>query len=146
MNGSATDAVADKPFDLHFTREKILWSWAKVGFVPFTRSCLQNKRVRRELGQHNKDEALEDLQVENDMLVEEIEAAGFNLGVFDASIPTAGHVTRAATETAQVEQLLKSGKAFSASGQWNFCESQIGNAGVTMRAQKQQLESMKLQG
>ena len=121
VNGSAMDAVADKPFDLHFTREKILWSWAKVGFVPFTRSCLQNKRVRRELGQHNKDEALEDLQVKYDMLVEEIEAAGFNPGVFDGSIPTAAHITRAATEAAQVEQLLNSGKAFSASGQWNFC-------------------------
>ena len=47
---------------------------------------MQNKRVRRELGQHNKDEALEDLQIKYDMLVEEIEAAGFNPGVFDGSI------------------------------------------------------------
>jgi hypothetical protein len=74
------------------------------------------------------------------MLVEESKAAGFNPGIFDASIPMAAHLTRAATKTAQAEQLLKSGKAFSASVQWNFCESRIGNAGETMRAQKQQLE------
>jgi hypothetical protein len=39
-----------------------------------------------------------------------------------------------------VEELLKAGKAFSASGQWNFCDSRIGNAGVTIKAQKKQLE------
>jgi len=140
VNGKATDAVADRPFDLNFTKDKILWSWAKIGFVPFTRSCLQNKRVRKELGQHSKDAALEDLQLQYDLLVQDVEAAGFNPGIFDAAIPTAAHVHRATTETAQVEQLLKSGKAFSASGQWNFCESRIGNAGVTIRAQKQQLQ------
>jgi hypothetical protein len=57
------------------------------------------------------------------LLVQDVEATGFlNPGIFDAVIPTAAHVQRATTETAQVEQLLKSGKAFSASGQWNFCE------------------------
>ena len=29
--------------------------WAKVGFVPFTRNCMNNKRKRKELGQQNKD-------------------------------------------------------------------------------------------
>ena len=38
-----------------------------------------------------------------------------------------------------MEQLVNSGKAFSASGQWNFRASRIGNAGVTLKAQKQQL-------
>ena len=37
-------------------------------------------------------------------------------------------------------ELIKAGKVFSASGQWNLCESRIGNAGVTIRAQKQQLQ------
>jgi hypothetical protein len=140
VNGTATDVVADKPFDLHFTKDKILWSWAKVGFVPFTRSCLENRRVRKELGQHNKDSALEDLQCRYNFLVDDLEGDGFNPGIFDAVIPTAAHVHRAATENAQIEELLKSGKAFSASGQWNFCDSRIGNAGVTLRAQKLQLQ------
>jgi hypothetical protein len=141
VNGTDTDDVKDKPFDLHFTEDKILWSWAKIGlFVPFTRSCLQNKRVRKELGQHNKDAALEDLQLRCNLLVDDIEGAGFNVGIFDAAIPIAAHVDRATTATAQVAQLLSSGKAFSASGQWNHCESRIGNAGVTLRAQKEQLQ------
>ena len=55
-------------------------------------------------------------------------------------IPSGAHVQRAATENAQIAELLKSGKTFSASGQWNFCESRIGNACVTLRAQKQQLQ------
>lgn len=140
VNGTTTDAAADKPFDLHFTKDKILWSWAKVGFVPFTRSCLENRRVRKELGQHNKDTALEDLQFRYNLLVDDLEGDGFNPGIFDAVIPTAAHVQRAATENAQIEELLKTGKAFSASGQWNFCESRIGNAGVTLMAQKRQLQ------
>ncbi|KAI2491856.1 hypothetical protein MHU86_22709 [Fragilaria crotonensis] len=63
VNGTSDDDERDRPFNTHFTKEKILWSWRKVGFVPFsTRSCLANKRVKKELGQHNKDKALEDLQ------------------------------------------------------------------------------------
>ena len=84
FNGIATDAVADKPFDLHFTKDKILWSWAKVGFVPFTRSCLENRRVRKELvGQHNKDSALEDFKYRNKFLVDDLEGDGFNSGIFE---------------------------------------------------------------
>ena len=140
VNGTSGDKERDRPFNAHFTKEKILWSWRKVGFVPFTRSCLTNKRVRKELGQRNKDKALEDLQFKYDVLVDSLESIGHNPGIFEATIPMAVHVERAETETAQVEQLLKSGKAFSASGQWNFCDSRIGNAGVTLRAQKRQLQ------
>ena len=141
VNGNETDDIKDKPFDLHFTKEKKLWSWSKVGFVPFTRSCMKNRRVRKELGQVNKDTVLEDVQVQYEVLVNDMEdKKGFNPGIYDAVIPTAAHVHRAETEDAQVEELLKSGKAFSASGQWNFCESRIGNAGVTLRAQKIQLQ------
>ena len=140
VNGRPDDDARDRPFDCHFTKEKILWSWAKVGFVPFTRNCLNNKRVRKELGQHTADEGLENLQRKYDLLVNVIEGNGFNPGIFDAAIPTASHVERAQTEEAQAEELVKSQKAFSASGQWNHCESRIGNAGVTIRAQKKQLE------
>jgi len=68
-------------------------SWEKIGFVPFTCKCLQNPKVRRELGQHIvRDETLENLQVRYDMMVENVEAAGFNPGIFDAVVPTAVHV------------------------------------------------------
>ena len=94
------------------------------------------------MGQAQRDEGLESSQVLYDEVIGGIESIGrgFNPGIFDASIPTAVRVERAATEALQVEELLKSGKAFSASGQWNLCESRIGNAGVTIMAQKEQLE------
>jgi hypothetical protein len=60
--GTSENDERDRPFITHFTKDKILLSWRKVGFVPFTRNCLTNKRVRKELGQHNKDQALGDLQ------------------------------------------------------------------------------------
>jgi hypothetical protein len=76
------------------------------------------------------------------MLVESMEGIGHNPGIFEASIPMAVHVERAETETAQVvEQLLKSRES---SGQWNFCDSCIGNTGVTLRAQKQLNEAAQL--
>jgi hypothetical protein len=139
VNGTDDDNASNRPFKMHFTKEKILWSWRKIGFVPFTRSCLNNKRVRKELGQKTEDAAYENLQHRYNILAHRVEAAGFNPGIFDAIIPTAIPVQRADTEEEQVAQLLSSGKAFSASGQWNLCASRIGNAGVTLRAQKQQL-------
>jgi hypothetical protein len=140
VKGAPGDPIRDRPFDCHFSKEKILWSWAKIGFAPFIRRCLTNARVRKELGQHIRDEGLERLQFEYDVLVDVVETQrGFNPGIFDGAIPSALHVTRAATEAEQVEEMLKSGKAFSVSGQWNLCDSRIGNAGVTLKAQKRQL-------
>jgi hypothetical protein len=120
------------------TKEKILRSWAKVGFVPFTRNCLKYKKVRKVLGQHKADEQLENLQQRYDLLVDSFEGDGFNAGIFDLEIPTAAHFIRAETEDKQAEELVENRKAFSAAGQWNHCQS--GNAGVTIRAQKMQLE------
>ena len=142
VNGNLGDDICDRPFDCHFTKGKVLSSWAKVGFVPFTRGCLSNPKARSELGQAQRDEGLESLQILYDEVIGGVESIGrgFNPGIFDGSIPTAVRVERAATEALQVEELLKSGKGFVASGQWNLCESRIGNAGVTIMAQKKQLE------
>jgi hypothetical protein len=68
VNGNPEDDESDRPFDLVFTKAKILRSWAKVGLVPFTRSCLKDKKVRKELGQHKEDEALENLQRKYDLI------------------------------------------------------------------------------
>jgi hypothetical protein len=140
VNGTPDDEPRNKPFDSIFTEEKILRSWAKVGFVPFTRNCLKDKKVRKELGQRKADEQLENLQRRYDLLVDSFEGDGFNAGIFDLEIPTAAHVIRAEPEDKQAEELVENGKAFSVAGQWNHCQSRIGNAGVTIRAQKMQLE------
>jgi len=54
------------------------------------------------------------LQLKYDLEFDVIETMGFNPGILDSVVPSAVHVDRAATAEAQVEQLLKSGKAFSA--------------------------------
>ena len=51
VNGKETNLLSMKPFAKSFTKESILSAWQKIGFVPFTRKCLENKRVRHELGQ-----------------------------------------------------------------------------------------------
>jgi hypothetical protein len=139
VNGTPDDKPRNKPFDSIFSKEKILRSWAKVGFVPFTRNGLKDKTVRKELGQRKADEQLENLQRRYDLPVDSLEGDGFNAEIFDLEIPAA-HVIRAETEDKQAEELVENRKAFSAAGQWNHCQSQIGNAGVTIRAQKMQLE------
>jgi hypothetical protein len=53
-------------------------------------------------------------------MVKNVKAAGFNPDIFDARIPTSVHVKQAATVELQAEELLKSGKAFSASGHWSI--------------------------
>ena len=65
---------------------------------------------------HSQQE-LENLQLKYDLLRDSIDRDQFNPGIFDSTIPTAAHVNRADTEEEQVEELLKAGKAFSASGQ-----------------------------
>ena len=80
-------------------------------------ACLQNKKVRKELGQHTPNEELESLQRGYNVVVDNLEIAGFNPGILDAVVPTAVHVEHAKTAEEQVEQLLSSGKAFSVSGQ-----------------------------
>ena len=47
VNGKPDKRLCDRPFDCHFTKEEVLWSWAKVGFVPFSRNCLKNVKVRK---------------------------------------------------------------------------------------------------
>ena len=139
VNGSEDDAIAMKPFDKCFTKENILRSWQKVGFVPFTRSCMTDKKVRHELGQQDKNDSIESLKKGYDNLVELTRQHGFNAGVFDASIPMAARLKRVLDEEEQVKELVERKGAFSTTGLWNVCGSRIGNSGVALRAQKAQL-------
>ena len=139
VNGHADDNVSMRPFDKHFTKEKILQAWHKIGFVPFTRRCLSDKKVRHELGQSCENKALEDLQARYDNLVSVAEQQGLNPGVFDASIPVSHRLERVQDEDAQVRQLLAQKGAFSASALWNICGTRVGNARVALRAQKEQI-------
>jgi len=139
VNGKQDDEIGMKPFAKNFTKDKILASWSKVGFVPFTRNCIKSKKVRHELGQRQKDDSLEELKTSYKDLVNSAKVHGLNAGIFDATIPVARPVERKAEEDAQVKQLVETKGSFSAGGLWAVCGTRIGNASVVLRAQKEQL-------
>jgi hypothetical protein len=95
--------------------------------------------VRSELGQHTANKDLEELQVKYNLLVADAETVGFNPGIFDATIPEAKHIERNDNEDEQVRQLVEQKGAFSSSALWNICGTRVGNAGVVIRAQREQL-------
>jgi hypothetical protein len=139
VDGKTGDDISLKPFTKHFTEEKILRAWAKVGFVPFTRHCMTDKKVRHELGQKNVNIDLEVLHNKYTDLVAAAEDHGLNQGVFIAAIPVAYRLERSVDEDEQVRQLVSQKGAFSASAQWNHCGTRVGNARVILRAQREQL-------
>ena len=111
----------------------------QIGFVPFTRNCLSDKKVRHELGQANTNEGLENLQATYSDLVRAAREQGLNAGVFDATIPSVLPLQRADDEDEQVRRLLALKGAFSASALWNNCGTRVGNSRVTLRAQREQI-------
>ena len=139
VNGRTDDDISMRAFDKFFTKEKIEQAWRKIGFVPFTRNCLSDKKVRHELGQATANEALEDLQLRFDNIVAVAESEGLNEGIFDVAIPVSRELARVDGEDEQVQQLLAQKGAFSASALWNVCGTRVGNARVALRAQKEQI-------
>ena len=139
VDGNSTNNVSLKPFTRTFTREKILGSWSKVGFCPFTRNCVQSKEVRNELGQASKDQALEDLHESYAGSVCRADEHGPNAGIFDGRIPVATHVEREEDKEIQVQKLLATKGSFFNGALWSTCGTRIGNASVVLRAQTAQL-------
>ena len=139
VNGKDGDPLSMKPFDNCFTKAKIIQAWEKIGFVPFTRKCLENKKVRHELGQTDANEDLYLIQASYNCTVERAENAGINRGIFDAAISVAQPLTRPTDEDEQVRQLVAQKGAFSASALWNVCGTRVANSRVVIRAQREQM-------
>ena len=111
VNGTADDALKDRPFDQYFTPENIRSCWRKVGFCPFTRECLDSGKLRHELGQSDPNKRLEDLQQSYDEYAAKIEAAGFN-PVFNKQIPRAAKVQRKETTEEQIDEIVDKKASF----------------------------------
>jgi hypothetical protein len=79
------------------------------------------------------------MQVKYDLKVADAETVGFHPGNFDAAIPEAKHIERNDDKNQQVRQLVKQKGAFSSSALWNICGTRVGNAGVVICAQQEQL-------
>ncbi len=97
-----------------------------MGFVPFTRNCIKNKKARHELGQRQPDNSLEELQTLYEDLVKSSKVHGLNAGIFDATIPVGRCIERKDKEDAQVKQLVETKGSFSAGGAlWNVCGQEL---------------------
>ena len=94
-NGFPGEDIANSPFQTCFTKSYILKSWSNVGFIPFTRKCLGNKQVRREINETNpQDSKLEDLQLEYEQHKDGLKAAGLNEDAFNIELSEAQALTR----------------------------------------------------
>ena len=79
INGEEGDDVKDKHFMKTFNLDNIKKSWGNIGFVPFTRKCLENKKVRHEVDDtvHNKNSNnVEELQQQYDAVKERLNEKG----------------------------------------------------------------------
>ena len=84
INGKEDDEIENKPFDRCFIKSKILDTFYKVGFVPFTRKCITNPMVRHELDEGiSKSDELEKLQEKYFERKKVVENLGFS-NAFDA--------------------------------------------------------------
>jgi hypothetical protein len=140
LDGNDGDDVSMKPFSKCFTTKKVVRAWNKIGFIPFTRKCLYDKKVCHELGQDDANVELESLQASYTGLVSNAESNGASRGVFNASIERVRKLDRAIGEDDQARRLVAASKAaFSASLLWTICGSRVGNSRVTLRAQREQM-------
>jgi hypothetical protein len=46
VNGWSEDPVELRPFDFHFTKERIINTWKAVGFLPMTGYAMRDPKVR----------------------------------------------------------------------------------------------------
>ena len=112
VNGYPGDAIEDKPFDNSFTRKSILSWWRKVGFLPMTRSAINDPKVRYELGEGGAPEddgkrlqLLEDAYKEGAV---ELQRLGFNgLDTFDTKLPRAGKRKFNTSDEEMIAELMK---------------------------------------
>mgnify|MGYP001479721748 CR=1 FL=1 len=116
INGKEDDEIFNKPFDRTFVKSKILDAFYKVGFVPFTRKCLSNPKVRHELDEGtSKSGELEKLQENYNKHRKEVEKLGFN-NVFDAKLPKKKKPKMKSSVKERVQDLINKNKAFICSG------------------------------
>ena len=50
FNGKKYDTINICPFEFTFTKERIWKEWYNIGFIPMNRNCLDNFKVKQELG------------------------------------------------------------------------------------------------
>ncbi len=83
-----TGLVVESAFQAGFSRDSCQDAWDKVGAAPFTRECLQNKKVCTSLGDGSKayQALLLNIQQSNDIAVHTLTSSGYKGEVLQATI------------------------------------------------------------
>lgn len=118
INSKKEDKIKHKPFDRYFTKTKKLDAFYKVGFVPFSRKCLTNPKMRHELDEETSESGkLQSLQKKYIECTRKTKQLGFNK-VFNARLPKTQKLMIKSSMEERVEELINKNKAFSCPG---FC-------------------------
>jgi len=124
LSGRAADPekghIAIPPiFDSAFSYEKNIQSWEKVGAVPFTMRCLENRCVRREAEDESNDNP--DLKLEQDLenTCKELEGQGYMGDAFRIKLKRVSEnileqrLPESATTEERVKAIVKGGVSLS---------------------------------
>ena len=160
VNGSPGDPIDQRPFNKCFTPSRIKKCWSNIGLSPFTMNALTNKKIRHELGQSSiktdryiiavqtppqevaeANSSINALNEEYQAIKAKLKDEGFNHEIFDVDIPHAYKAERKDTEEEQVEQLVKKGATFSASGIFMNTGSMLITSDALLSASKQVLDN-----
>ena len=90
INGEEGDNIKDRPCSKTFNLDSIKKSWDIIGCVPFTRNCLENKKVRHEVDEtvpNKNSNNVEELQQTYNTVKEILNEEVFNNECFDIIVP-----------------------------------------------------------
>ena len=104
------DPVELRPFDCHFTPDRIIKTWIAVGFLPMTGNAVNDPKVRHELGDGGapKEAAIrmQALSAEYRKTARALTGMGFNGGVMDVRLPKAKKAAVFEDNEARIQYLL----------------------------------------
>ncbi len=147
VNGYPGDPVDLRPFDFCFTKEKIIKTWIKVGFMPMTGNAALDPKVRYELGgggaPAESSKRMEKLVEDYKSASKELTEKGYNGKVLDLELPVARNATLLADEDAAVEPIVKNRLINKAGGLFKT-GLLIANSRAVVQAAKQIAEEDRL--
>ena len=140
-HGLPGDHPSKSPFKTCFSKTNILKPWSNVDFIPFTRKCLKNKSLWREIYESNlEDSKLEDLNLEYEVLKDGLKESGLKEEAFHIKIPIAQLVDRKSNKEDQVAELMKFKMSFKTDGLFLHTKNMIFNSDAILEAQTKTLD------
>ena len=123
LNGLPNDPIDKRPFNRFFTSLEINKLWSNIDLSPFNMNALKNKKIQHEIGETESNIHVGETSQDIKKLSEDYEATkiklkgeGYNHEIFDIKISHAYKAQWKATKIEQVQELVKKGATFSASG------------------------------